>query len=225
MSSPSYSLSASTPGVPRPSFGCQGASPANHVSTSRFLTTMPLFSAFKAASLLHLASDHEVRCLSNFRIPPCRSISGDRRLPCIATTPRRIPLEQAVPHHCGHSLLGVTSDCATPIRRYTRDSQFPDHPATLYEYSWQLNPCVSVRLRPSETGQSPRHRVHVPEYIHRPSLKHIFVEDKDSRLPQATSQVNTTKLQWPTNRVSAAPLSSRTKTEVFIRRFHGIFHE
>jgi hypothetical protein len=225
VSSPSYPLSASTPRAPRHSFGRQGANPSNHVSTAWFLTTLPLFSAFKAASLLHLASDHEVRCLSDFRIPPCLSISGDRRLSRTATTPRRIPLEQAVPHHCGHSLLGVTSDCATFIRRHTRDSQFPDHPATLYEYSWQLNPCVSARLRPSETGQSPRHRVYVPRHIHRPSLKQIYVEDKDSRLSQATNQVNTTKLQRPTNRVPAAPLSSRTKTEVFIRRFHETFHK
>jgi len=161
---------------------------------------MPLYSAFKAVSLLHPTSDHEVRCISNVRIPPCRSISGDRRFPYTANTPRRIPLEQAVPHHCGHSLLGVTSGWATFVRRQTRDSQLPDHPATLHEYSWQLNPCVSVKLRPSETGQSPRHRVYVPRHIHRSSLKHIFVEDKDSRLPRAANQVNTTKLQRPTNR-------------------------
>jgi len=78
--------------------------------------------------------------------------------------------------------------------------QLPDHPATLYKYSWQLNPCVSVKLRPSETGQSPRHRVYAPRYIHRSSLKHVSVEDKDSRLPRAANQVNTTKLQRPTNR-------------------------
>jgi len=186
---------------------------------------MPLYSAFKAVSLLHLTSDHEVRCISNFRIPPWRSISGDRRLPCTANTPRRIPLEQAVPHHCGHSLLGVTSGWATSVRRQTRDNQLPDHPATLHKCSWQLNPCVSVKLRPSETGQSPRHRVYVPRYIHRSSLKHISVEDKDGRLPRAANQVNPTKLQQPTNRVSAVPLSSRTETEVPVRRFHGASHK
>lgn len=161
---------------------------------------MPPYSVFKVVSLLHPTSDHEVRYFSNFRIPPCRSISGDRRSPSTATTPRRIPLEQAVPHHCGHSLLGVTSDWAMLVRRPTWDSQFPDHPATLYKYSWQLNPCVSIKLRPSETGQSPRHRVYAPKHIHRSSLKHISVEDKDGRLLQAANQVNTTKLQRPTNR-------------------------
>lgn len=107
--SPSCSLYASTPETPKRSLGCLGASPSNPVSTSWFLTTLSLYSAFKAVSLLHPTSDHEVRCIFNFRIPPCRSISGDRRLPCTAYTPRRIPLEQAVPHHCGQSLHGVTS--------------------------------------------------------------------------------------------------------------------
>eukprot|EP00657_Telonema_sp_P-1_P009394 TRINITY_DN357_c0_g1_i1.p1 TRINITY_DN357_c0_g1~~TRINITY_DN357_c0_g1_i1.p1 ORF type:complete len:185 (+),score=10.93 TRINITY_DN357_c0_g1_i1:142-696(+) len=133
-SPPPCPLFASTPRVPRLSFGCQGASLFNPVSTSQFLTTLPLYSAFKAVSLLHLTSGHEVRRISNFRIPLCRSISGDRRFPCVATTPRRIPLEQAVPHHCGLSLLGVTSDWAMSIRRQPWDSQFPDHPATLYKY-------------------------------------------------------------------------------------------
>jgi len=110
VSPPPYPLSASTPRAPKHSFGCQGATPFNHVSTSWFLTTLPTYSAFKPVSLLHPTSDHEVRCVSDFRIPPCRSISGDRGLSCIATTPRRIPLEQAVPHHCGPSLHGVTSD-------------------------------------------------------------------------------------------------------------------
>lgn len=177
VSPPSSSLFASTPRAPKRSVGRPGASPSDHVSTSWFLTTLPLYSAFKAVSLLHPTSDHEVRCVSDFRIPPCRSISGDRRLPCTATTPRRIPLEQAVPHHCGHSLHGVTSDWAMPIRRQTWDSQSPDHPASLYKYRWQLNPCVSVRLRPSETGQSPRHRVYMPRHIHRSSLKLTVVED------------------------------------------------
>lgn len=91
--------------------------------------------------------------------------------------------------------------------------------------NWQFNPCVSVRLRPSETGQSPRHRVYMPKHIHRSSLKHTPVNDDGSRLLQAADQVNTTKLRRPTNRVPAVPLSSRPRTEVLVRRFHGVHHK
>jgi len=111
------------------------------------------------------------------------------------------------------------------VRRQTRDSQCPDHPATLYMYRRQPNPRVSAKLRPSETGQPPRHRVYAPRHIHRSSLRHIFVDDEDGRLLQATDQVNTTKLHQPTNRISASPPLSRTETEVSMRRFHGTSHE
>jgi len=104
-------------------FGQRTATCATLVPASRFPTALLAFSTRCAADLLHSANGLEVRLLSGFPIPHEQARSGYDLHPTSVTTPRRIPLFVAVPHHCGLSLLGVMHDragtpkCTSPLSR------------------------------------------------------------------------------------------------------------
>lgn len=119
---------------------------ARLVPPSQFPTTLAAYSVHWPASLLRLASSREVQRISDFRIPPCEH-SGVSPSFLRPYTPRRIPLEPAVPHHCGHSLLGVTPIASPPSE--DDDSQWNSSTSVHCASTVTIRPCVSVKLRPS----------------------------------------------------------------------------
>lgn len=141
----------------------------------------------------------------------------------------------------------------TPLEEFPLNRPYRITAATPYMVLHQAKPCLSednhgttsllatptilhkynLAAQPLRIGKAPTIRnrtAPTSPSVHAKARKQVIIDTRHRQwrqrpLPQAVGQIDTTKPDHPTGRVPTVPLSSRSKAEALVRRFHGVRHE